>query len=106
MKNYQKHLQTLSPVAYSLYMCFKTPTMSDGVIVFSLCAVAIMSEFISKRFFSPRSNPEIDKLEEELKIERIKATIDQLKSNALKDKTMRDSRSALSGFNKDKEIRF
>ncbi len=88
-------------------MLWKTPTISDAIIVSALSSVVGFVSYLSVKYIAvPTKNNELTKLEEELKVERLKLSIDQLKENAVREKALRDARASLSGFQDSKELRF
>lgn len=105
MKNIVYYLLSI-PVIYSGFMLYKTPTVSDSIIVTSLCFLVGSIGYFSVKFGPVYKNEEIEKLEEELKIERMKLSLDQIKENALKEKAIKDARAAMNGYEPGKQIRF
>lgn len=88
-------------------MMWKSPSIADAIIVASLCAiVGFISQLSLKYVGEVSKNNELTKLEEELKVERLKLSIDQLKENAVRERAVRDARASLSGFQEGKELRF
>jgi hypothetical protein len=88
-------------------MLWKTPTISDALIVCALSGVVGFLSYINVRYTGQvEQNTELTKLEEELKVERLKLSIDQMRENAVREKALRDARASLSGFQEGKELRF
>lgn len=94
------------PIIYSAFMIYKTPTISDAIIVSSLCALIGFIGYYTARYINTSESSELSKLEEELKIERLKLHIEQVKENATNERAIRDSRAATMGYQPGKEIKF
>jgi hypothetical protein len=95
------------PVIYSSFMLWKTPTLSDAIIVAALSSVVGFVSYLSLKYIGqPEQNKELTKLEEELKVERLKLSIEQIRENAVREKALRDARASLTGFQDGKELRF
>lgn len=95
------------PVIYAAFMIYKTPNLSDAIIVASLSGLSgFIVHLVNKYAPIKKEVSELSKIEEELKLERAKLHIDQLKEAALRDKSARDSRAAISGFEPGKRIQF
>ena len=95
------------PVIYASVMIYKTPTISDAIIVAALSGLAGFLVYLSCKFQTNEvEETELSKLEKELQLERAKLSIEQLKEASLREKALRDSRAAMSGFESGKTIQF
>jgi hypothetical protein len=86
-------------------MIYKTPSLSDSLIVIALSSLTGLVIYLNKKF-EKKNVTEVDKLEEQLKIERLKLNIDQIKENSLREKAIRDSRLSTMGYQEGKKIQF
>jgi hypothetical protein len=105
MKNIVYYLITI-PVIYSGFMVYKTPTVSDAIIVASLSLLVGFVGYLTTRYSPTQKISEIGKLEEELKIERMKLSLDQVRENAIKERSIKDARAAMNGYEPGKQIKF
>jgi len=87
-------------------MIYKTPTLADALIVASLSLLITSVAFISSKFSHIADNSELSKLEEELKIERLKISIEHSRENMLRDKALKDARNSTMGIVAGKTIKF
>lgn len=96
----------LIPVTYSGFMIAKEPTLADALIVFALCALVGTSLYFENIFTKPHDNSERHKLEDELHTKRLKLQIEQVESNALHEKSVKDSRAAVNSYQNNKKLTF
>lgn len=102
------HSVLIFPIIYSLFMLYRTPSISDALIVLGLLAASVFLVMFTYKynFYVNPQKSELNKLEEELQLERLKLSIEQVKENALREKMIRDSRAALNDGAQNREIRF
>jgi len=96
----------LVPVLYAGAMLFKSPTLSDALIVLALAAMSSFLIYLEKKPTSVTRNVKLVELEEQVQEERLKLSLDQLRENSLREKALRDARAAVEGLNNNQEIRF
>ena len=94
------------PTIYAAFALYKGSNISDSLVVASFCALIGVFMYISTRYQTQESNGELSKLEEALKIERLKYSIESTKEGALLEKARRDARKASFGYDESKEIKF
>jgi peptidoglycan/LPS O-acetylase OafA/YrhL len=94
------------PVIYSAYSIYKGANLADSLIICALCAVIGFAGYLSMKAVPTETNTELKKLEEALKIERMKLSIEQVKENAIREKAVRDSRLAVMSHESGKQIKF
>lgn len=107
MKNLNYYLISI-PCIFSCYALYRTASLADSLIIASFCALVGVFYLLDKKYPNDaKPISEFNKLEEELKLERLKLSIEQLKEANIKDKAARDARAAIFGQdNSNKQIRF
>lgn len=96
------------PFIYSSYSLYKSASLADSFIIASFCALVGFFFFLERKY--PNDNQErseLSKVEEELKLERAKLAVEQLKETNLREKALRDSRAAIFGQdNSNRQVKF
>jgi hypothetical protein len=105
MKNLVHYL-LLVPITYSGFMLSKTPSLSDAIIVASLSCLVGFLRYLNVRYDVNPEVSELSKLEGQLREERLRLSIEQTKEAAIRDKSLRDARSASMGYEPGKQIKF
>ena len=90
-----KYLPVILLVPYLALMFYRAPQLADALIIVALCGVFGFDKYMTRleRKDPPRSE-EIDKLRDELEIESIKSTIQNLEIQRNLAEVRRDSMSA------------
>lgn len=82
---------------YTTLMLYKTPTISDSLIVISIASILIFQKyFLSKKELNSLGRPddELSNLQRELEKERLKMTINQIKFESSRQQAMQDEKNA------------
>lgn len=81
--------------SYVAFMLYKTPEISDSLIIIALCAILGFTEYLEFRSsMLPSNNTDLDKLREELDKERLKVLINQTKHEAVRQNAMLDDKNS------------
>lgn len=96
------------PCFYAGFAYYKSASLADALIIACFCAIVGLFSYLDKKFPNNiQELSELDQLEKDLKIERAKLAIEQVKTAAVNDKAARDARAAVFGQDGgSKTIRF
>jgi hypothetical protein len=96
----------LIPILQSIYLIYRGASLADGLILAIISSLIGLVIYLSSRYSSITENKELAKLEDQLKKARLQLSIDQTEEALLREKMVRDSRSALLGDATDKQMRW
>lgn len=92
MKFSIKYLSLSAILVYSSFMLYKTPTISDALIVLGMLGFVsglCILEY-KQSLLNGNKNSDLDKLEQELRIERARAAIEEVKFQSVQQQSRRD----------------
>lgn len=107
MKNLNYYLFSI-PCIYSAFAYYKTASLADALIIACFCAIVGIFSYLDKKFPNKvTQKSELEQLEEDLRLERAKLTMERLKTEAVNEKSRQDSLAAIRGISgQSKEVRF
>lgn len=94
------------PILQSIYLIYKGANFADGLVLAIVSGLVGFIVYLSSRYSVQNENKDLLKLEEQLKKARLQLSIDQTEEALLREKMVRDSRSALLGDASDKPMRW
>lgn len=83
-------------LSYSLFMLYKTPMISDSIILIGLCSLLGFDKYLEfkKTTIKNSSNTNSEKLRDELEQERLRILINQAKNDAARQTAAQDEKNA------------
>lgn len=107
MKHLNYYLFSI-PCIYAGFAYHSTASLADALIIACFCAIVGLFSFLDKKFPNTvKEKSELEKLEEDLRFERAKLTMERLKSEAVNEKAIQDSRAAITGMgNQGRKVMF
>lgn len=101
-----KYLSVTLLIPYLAFMFYREPQISDAVIIFSLCALLGFEKYMYRlENRDPPRSAEIDKLRDQLELEQIKSTIQNLQIQRNLAEARRDTLNA-GAVDEQRKFRF